>query len=218
MGDNMPSTSSSYARTRSLYGYKEESAKPEECFCTFLITDDKILQPAGLLYIDVVAMASLGKLNCHNVSVLASICQEIPWTFSESMGVLLQSPLCSFTLIYLLKHFALICVSLTLNSQVCRRYSWKACATAVGSSHSCESSSDSDPGGNEEQGHESNKSIFMQYYGNLWKSFMTRGSSVLKYLLLAGHTSLLMGLYICSYRSFLHFYHLEPYKRIRYLL
>lgn len=153
MGDNMPSTSSSYGRT-SVYGNKGESAEQEECVCTFLIRDDKILQPAGLLYIDVVAMASLGKWNCHNVSILASICQEIPWTFSESTGVLLLSPLCCFTLICLLQHFALICVSLTqlrltLNIQVCRRYSWKACATAVKSPHSSQSSSISDPGGHE---------------------------------------------------------------------
>lgn len=73
----MLSTSSSCVRT-SLYGDKGWSAEQEECICTFLIRHDKILQPAGLLYIDVVAMASLGKWNCHNVSVLASICQDIP--------------------------------------------------------------------------------------------------------------------------------------------
>lgn len=57
---------------------KGESAEQEECFCTFLIMDAKMLQPAGLLCIGVAAMASLGKWNCHNVSVLASICQDIP--------------------------------------------------------------------------------------------------------------------------------------------
>lgn len=138
MGDNMPSISSSYVRTISLYGDKGESAEQEECFCTFPIIDEKILQPAGSLYVDVVAMASLRKWNCRNVCILASICQEISWTFSESKAVLLQSLLCCFTSIYLLKHFAPICVSLTqlrvtLNSQLCRRYSerlvpqlWKA--------------------------------------------------------------------------------------------
>lgn len=72
----MPSPSSSYVETRSLYSDKGELAE-QNAFCTSLITDDKILQRAGLLYIDV-AMASLVKWNCHNVSILASIFQEIP--------------------------------------------------------------------------------------------------------------------------------------------
>lgn len=62
---------------RNLCDSEGESADQEECVCTFLIVDDGILQPAGLPYVDIVAMASLGKLNCHNVSIFASICLEI---------------------------------------------------------------------------------------------------------------------------------------------
>lgn len=67
-----------------MYDNERESADQEECICASLIIDDRILQPAGLPY---VAMAPLGKLNCHNVSVFASICLEISWTCGESTEV-----------------------------------------------------------------------------------------------------------------------------------
>lgn len=54
----------------------KESAHQQECVYAFLIIDDGVLQPAGMPYIDV-AMASLGKLDCHHVSIFASICLEI---------------------------------------------------------------------------------------------------------------------------------------------
>jgi len=60
-----------------LYDNEGESADQEECVCTFLIIDDRILQPAGLPYVHAVATASLRKLNCRNVSIFASICLEI---------------------------------------------------------------------------------------------------------------------------------------------
>lgn len=109
VGDNMPSSSCYYELQKSLYDSEGEPADQEECVCTFLIIDDRILRPSGLPYVDVVSMASLGKLNCHNVSIFASICLEISWTFSESTGVLVQNPFCYFALIYLLK---LLCFDL----------------------------------------------------------------------------------------------------------
>lgn len=69
-----------YVSPRRLYDSEGESADQEECVCVFLIIDDEILQPAGLLCVAVVAAASLGKLNCCKISIFASICLEISWT------------------------------------------------------------------------------------------------------------------------------------------